>query len=621
MSSAPLVKPTLSTAWIATTNSRGSSAELANSTAREASAIARAASAGSLRIARVDSHTDSDRGDPVAMLDLLLGGPGAPVGVSALGFVLIRAAVVANRRYLVGVRVRLPVAGLLPAGLRLRLPGLVLHRGLDLDRYRRGAGAGAVRRGGGRLSADRAAAGARAAARSAQRARGVPRHGAAGRDHVMMRYRKGDNERSSLFTRRALVLGGAQVALMSALVGRLYQLQVLETNRFATLAEENRVACACWRRRIDRSSTHRPAAGDQPWEPRHGRLRPRPRGRAPARPAGSRILNLGDAGKRRELPSCAAAANPQPVVIAGVPAAERWRGWGFNAPDLPGVVLDSASAQLNRRHADPSPHRLSQPLVWDDDLNGRDNPLLSLPTEWLICFIHLCTCCGQRQQRVVAAVQVVVRDAAGIADDVTHQHAFGIVARLAEIDHHARQVRCIELQPRHLFPAEILADHHRLGVAAAAQLAQQPLLLGVAQVQDLVEPVEQELGAAAAVGRGDGAEIVTVDRQRLAGAVEDQATRRRQQAQADPVLLGQRGEAIGLQHLQLVEPADQRRHQRHLRAAQHQRAAREKARALVVALAVAHHDVVSPGCAVPRDASGTLSGSRSARASSGAISG
>ena len=37
------------------------------------------------------------------LLDLLLGGPGAPIGVSALGFVLIRASVVANRPYLVGV--------------------------------------------------------------------------------------------------------------------------------------------------------------------------------------------------------------------------------------------------------------------------------------------------------------------------------------------------------------------------------------------------------------------------------------------------------------------------------------------------------------------------------------
>ena len=35
--------------------------------------------------------------------DLLLGGPGAPVGISALGFILVRAAVVASRRYLVGV--------------------------------------------------------------------------------------------------------------------------------------------------------------------------------------------------------------------------------------------------------------------------------------------------------------------------------------------------------------------------------------------------------------------------------------------------------------------------------------------------------------------------------------
>jgi cell shape-determining protein MreD len=34
------------------------------------------------------------------LLDLLLGGPGAPVGVSALGFVLIREIVIANRQYL-----------------------------------------------------------------------------------------------------------------------------------------------------------------------------------------------------------------------------------------------------------------------------------------------------------------------------------------------------------------------------------------------------------------------------------------------------------------------------------------------------------------------------------------
>src|SRR6478752_9091132 len=57
----------------------------------------------------------------------------------------------------------------------------------------------------------------------------------------MKHFRKGDGERSGLFTRRALVLGGAQAVLLTALAGRLYQLQVVETDRFATLAEENRI--------------------------------------------------------------------------------------------------------------------------------------------------------------------------------------------------------------------------------------------------------------------------------------------------------------------------------------------------------------------------------------------
>jgi len=57
----------------------------------------------------------------------------------------------------------------------------------------------------------------------------------------MIRFRKSDIERSGLFTRRALLLGGTQAVLMSALAGRLYQLQVLDTERFSTLAEENRI--------------------------------------------------------------------------------------------------------------------------------------------------------------------------------------------------------------------------------------------------------------------------------------------------------------------------------------------------------------------------------------------
>ena len=50
-----------------------------------------------------------------------------------------------------------------------------------------------------------------------------------------------DNDRIRLFNRRAAVLGGGQALLISALVGRMYYLQVVEADRYRMLAEENRI--------------------------------------------------------------------------------------------------------------------------------------------------------------------------------------------------------------------------------------------------------------------------------------------------------------------------------------------------------------------------------------------
>ncbi len=50
-----------------------------------------------------------------------------------------------------------------------------------------------------------------------------------------------DTDRYKLFTRRVLVVGGAKVLLLSALAGRLYQLQVLDSSKYAMLAEDNRI--------------------------------------------------------------------------------------------------------------------------------------------------------------------------------------------------------------------------------------------------------------------------------------------------------------------------------------------------------------------------------------------
>ncbi len=51
-----------------------------------------------------------------------------------------------------------------------------------------------------------------------------------------------DAEKARLFTRRAVLVGGAQIGLLGLLFGRLYYLQVLQKDRFSMLAEDNRIS-------------------------------------------------------------------------------------------------------------------------------------------------------------------------------------------------------------------------------------------------------------------------------------------------------------------------------------------------------------------------------------------
>ena len=50
-----------------------------------------------------------------------------------------------------------------------------------------------------------------------------------------------DSERHKLFSRRTAMLAGGKAVLLSALVGRMYYLQVIESDRYKTLADENRI--------------------------------------------------------------------------------------------------------------------------------------------------------------------------------------------------------------------------------------------------------------------------------------------------------------------------------------------------------------------------------------------
>ena len=50
-----------------------------------------------------------------------------------------------------------------------------------------------------------------------------------------------DAARSKLFTRRLALLAGGKMALFGVLIGRMYYLQVVEADKYRTMADDNRI--------------------------------------------------------------------------------------------------------------------------------------------------------------------------------------------------------------------------------------------------------------------------------------------------------------------------------------------------------------------------------------------
>ena len=50
-----------------------------------------------------------------------------------------------------------------------------------------------------------------------------------------------ENLRHKSFTRRTVILGAGQLTVFAVLVGRMYQLQVLESDRYKLQADDNRI--------------------------------------------------------------------------------------------------------------------------------------------------------------------------------------------------------------------------------------------------------------------------------------------------------------------------------------------------------------------------------------------
>ncbi len=198
---------------------------------------------------------------------------------------------------------------------------------------------------------------------------------------MIQRFRKGDGERSGLFTRRTLLLGGAQAVLLSALAGRLYQLQVLDTQRFATLAEENRINLRLLppSRGLIFDRTGQPLAINRN-NFRAMATSDRGRGAELLVDRLDQILNIGEVERNRLLRELRRSRNAQ---LSGVRENLGWEEVArleFNAPDLPGVFID-----LGQTRDYPEGELMSHIIgytgrVSDEDLAGRDDPVLQLAT-------------------------------------------------------------------------------------------------------------------------------------------------------------------------------------------------------------------------------------------------
>ena len=187
-----------------------------------------------------------------------------------------------------------------------------------------------------------------------------------------------DNDRIRLFNRRAVVLGGGQALLISALVGRMYYLQVVEADRYRMLAEENRINLRLLPpprgRVLDRFG--------EPLAVNRQNFRvlvvsEQTRDLAATLDALAAVIDLSDYDRERVQKEVRRRRSFVPVTVRENLNWEEMARIQVNAPDLPGVIVDEG---LTRHY--PQNQTAAHVLgyvssVDEDDLTG--DPLLQLP--------------------------------------------------------------------------------------------------------------------------------------------------------------------------------------------------------------------------------------------------
>ncbi len=187
-----------------------------------------------------------------------------------------------------------------------------------------------------------------------------------------------DVERQKLFTRRTALLAGGKAVLLSALVGRLYYLQVLELENYRTLAEDNRINLRLLApprgRIVDRLG--RPLAVNRQ-NYRVVVVAEQANDVEATLDALGRIIEISDGERRRVLRDVGRKRKFVPVPVRGNLDWELVAQIEVNAPDLPGIAIDEGQSR-HYLHGEDFAHVLGYVApVSEDEING--DPLLELP--------------------------------------------------------------------------------------------------------------------------------------------------------------------------------------------------------------------------------------------------
>ena len=187
-----------------------------------------------------------------------------------------------------------------------------------------------------------------------------------------------DSERQKLFNRRMALLAGGKFALFTALAGRMYYLQVLESERYRTLADENRISLRLLPpprgRIVDRFGD--PMAVNQ-----HNfrvLVTPEQAGDLEATlDVIGTIVPIGEDARRRILREARRRRGFVPLTVRENLEWEDVARIEVNAPDLPGVMIDVGQARHYPYPAETA-HLLGYvAAVSERELTG--DPLLEIP--------------------------------------------------------------------------------------------------------------------------------------------------------------------------------------------------------------------------------------------------